>query len=110
MTGTIINMITVLIGGSLGMLFGARLPERVRQTVVAGLGLFTLVIGLQMAFKMEQPLAVLGALLVGGILGEFWQIEEKLSGIGGWLERRFASGTRPDDHFRRNPGRLERRL
>ena len=93
MTGTIINMITVLIGGSLGMLFGARLPERVRQTVVAGLGLFTLVIGLQMAFKMEQPLAVLGALLVGGILGEFWQIEEKLSGIGGWLERRFASGT-----------------
>ena len=96
MTGTIINMITVFIGGSLGMLFGARLPERVRQTVVAGLGLFTLVIGVQMAFKMVQPLAVLGALLVGGILGEFWQIEERLGRLGSWLEQRFVSDTRPE--------------
>lgn len=90
MTGTIINVITVLIGGSLGMLFGSRLPERIRQTVVAGLGLFTLAIGLQMALKMEQPLVVLGALLVGGILGEWWRIEAKLSSFGAWLERRFA--------------------
>ncbi len=94
MTGTIINMITVLIGGSLGMLFGARFPERIRQTVVAGLGLFTLAIGLQMALEMRQPLAVLGGLLIGGLLGEWWRIEEKLSGFGGWLEQRFANGTK----------------
>jgi uncharacterized membrane protein YqgA involved in biofilm formation len=94
LTGTIINMITVLIGGSLGILFGARLPERVRQTVVAGLGLFTLAIGLQMALEMQQPLAVLGGLLIGGILGEWWRIEEKLSNFGAWLEHRFAGGAR----------------
>ena len=41
MTGTLINIATVLVGGILGLLFGTRLPERVRQTVIAGLGLFT---------------------------------------------------------------------
>jgi len=88
-------MVTVLIGGTLGMIFGARLPDRVRQTVVAGLGLFTLAIGLQMALKMQQPLAVLGGLLIGGLLGEWWRIEDKLSRFGAWLENRFAGGARP---------------
>jgi uncharacterized membrane protein YqgA involved in biofilm formation len=44
MTGTIINIITVLIGGLLGLIWGAHLPERLRQTIVAGLGLFTAMI------------------------------------------------------------------
>jgi uncharacterized membrane protein YqgA involved in biofilm formation len=91
MTGTIINMITVLIGGTLGILFGTRLPERMRQTVVAGLGLFTAAIGLQMFLKTENPIIVLGGLLVGGILGEWWRIEDGLSNFGAMLERRFAS-------------------
>ncbi|MFZ5809038.1 MAG: DUF554 domain-containing protein [Chloroflexota bacterium] len=91
MTGTIINIITVLAGGLLGLLFGARLPERVRQTVVAGLGLFTLAIGLQMFFKTENSLIVLGGLLVGGLLGEWWKVEDGLQSLGGWLEKRFTS-------------------
>lgn len=95
MTGTIINIITVLIGGSLGMLFGSRLPERIRQTVVAGLGLFTLAIGMQMALEMQQPLVVLGGLLLGSILGEGWGIETRLSQLGAWLELRFAQGLGP---------------
>ena len=69
MTGTIINILTVLVGGILGLIFGARLPERVRQTVIAGLGLFTAAIGIQMFLKTENPIIVLGSLLVGGILG-----------------------------------------
>jgi uncharacterized membrane protein YqgA involved in biofilm formation len=47
MTGTIINVITVLIGGAAGMLLGGRIPERLRTTVVHGLGLFTLVLGVR---------------------------------------------------------------
>lgn len=91
MTGTILNMITVLIGGSLGLLVGARLPDRMRQTVVAGLGLFTAAIGVQMFFKTENAIIVLGSLLVGGLLGEWWKIEDGLRGLGGYLERRFTS-------------------
>ncbi len=93
LTGTLINVAAILVGGALGLLFGARFPERVRQTVIAGLGLFTAMIGVQMAVKMQQPLVVLGGLLIGGILGEWWRIEEGLRRMGSWLETRFAGGS-----------------
>ncbi|MEJ5223238.1 MAG: DUF554 family protein, partial [Anaerolineales bacterium] len=89
MTGTLLNIITVLIGGALGLLFGARLPERLKTTVVSGLGLFTAAMGIQMFLKTENPLIVLGALLVGALLGEWWKIEDGLERLGGWLESRF---------------------
>jgi len=90
MTGTIINIFTVLIGGTLGLLFGARLPERLKATVVAGLGLFTAAIGIQMFLKTENPLIVLGALLIGALLGEWWRIEDGLQNLGRILEERFT--------------------
>ncbi|MFO7623131.1 MAG: DUF554 domain-containing protein [Anaerolineales bacterium] len=90
MTGTIINIITVLVGGALGLRFGSRLPDRVRQTVVAGLGLFTAAIGLQMFFKTGNAIVVLISLLIGGLLGEWWRIEDGLRGLGELLERRFT--------------------
>jgi uncharacterized membrane protein YqgA involved in biofilm formation len=92
LTGTIINIITVLLGGALGLRFGSRLPERVRQTVVAGLGLFTAAIGLQMFFKTGNAIVVLISLLIGGLLGEWWRIEDGLRGLGDMLERRFTKG------------------
>lgn len=103
MTGTLINMITVLVGGILGILFGSRLPERVQRTILAGLGLFTAAIGIQMFLETDNPIVVLGSLLVGGLLGEWWRIEEGLSNLGGYLERRFTKGkseqmVTPDDN------------
>jgi hypothetical protein len=93
MTGTIINVITVLIGGTIGLLFGSRLPERIRDTVVAGLGLFTAVIGVSMFLDTQNPIIVLVSLLVGGILGEWWKIEARLQRFGAKLEERFAGGS-----------------
>jgi len=90
MTGTILNIVAVLIGGTLGMLFGARIPEQLKATVVAGMGLFTAAMGLQMFIKTENPLIVLGALLIGALLGEWWRIEDGLQALGGILEKRFA--------------------
>ncbi len=90
MTGTLINIVTVLIGGVLGLIFGARLPERLKATVIAGLGLFTAAIGLQMFLKTENPIIVLGAILVGALLGEWWQIETGLQKLGQELEKRFT--------------------
>lgn len=92
MTGTLLNIATVLVGGLAGLFFGARLPERIRQTVVAGLGLFTAAIGIQMFLKTENVIIVLGSLLVGGLLGEWWRIEDGLRNLGAFLERRFAGG------------------
>lgn len=96
MTGTLINIATVLAGGTLGLFFGARLPERIRQTVMMGLGLFTVALGLQMFFETSNPLIVLGSLLIGSILGEWWRIETRLRHLGEILEQRFSgSGSSP---------------
>ncbi len=86
MTGTIINIITIIIGSTLGLLFGARLPNRLKNTVTAGLGLFTLAIGISMFLESEEALIVLGGLLIGAILGEWWKIEEGLENMGSWIE------------------------
>ncbi len=90
MTGTIINILTILVGSTMGLAFGSRLPERVRDTVVAGLGLFTALIGVQMFLETQNAILVLGSILFGGLLGEWWRIEERLNKIGGQLEARFG--------------------
>lgn len=97
MTGTIINTITVLVGGTIGMTFGARLPERVRETVVAGLGIFTAAIGVLMFTDTTNPIVVLVSLLIGGLLGEWWRIEARLQNLGVMLERRFGGGAETAD-------------
>ncbi len=90
MTGTIINILAVIIGGAFGLFFGAHLPDRLKATVIASLGLFTAAIGIQMFLETENPLVVLGALLVGALLGEWWRIEDGLQHLGRVLEERFV--------------------
>jgi uncharacterized membrane protein YqgA involved in biofilm formation len=104
MIGTLLNVLTVLIGSTLGLLFGAKFPERVRQTVIAGLGLFTAAIGVQMFLETNNAIIVLGALLLGGVLGEWWQIEDRLSKLGGFLEAKFTRKTRTQDLASAPPG------
>lgn len=90
MTGTFLNIVTVLIGGSLGLIFGARIPDKLKETVIAGMGLFTAAMGIQMFLDTENPLIVLGALLIGTLLGEWWRIEDGLQNLGKYLEQRFS--------------------
>lgn len=90
MTGTLLNIATVLIGGVIGLLFGARIPDQLKSTVISGMGLFTAAMGLQMFLNTENPLIVLGALLIGTLLGEWWKIEEGLQNLGKFLEQRFS--------------------
>jgi uncharacterized membrane protein YqgA involved in biofilm formation len=89
MTGTLLNVITVLLGAAVGVLLGARFPERIRQTVMAGLGIMTLIVGVSMAIP-GNALVVLFSLLVGGILGEVLELDGKLNALGRVLEARFA--------------------
>lgn len=91
MIGTLINTLAILIGGTLGLRLGKLFPDRVQRTIMAALGLFTAAIGLQMFLKTENPIIVLCGLLAGCLIGEWWQIEEKLTGLGRWLEKRYAN-------------------
>jgi hypothetical protein len=56
------------------------------------MGLFTAVVGIQMFLKTENALIVLGALLIGALLGEWWRIEDGLEAFGRTLEKRFNNG------------------
>lgn len=94
MIGTFLNIGTVLLGGTLGLLLGARLPDRVGGTVVAGLGLFTAAYGLKLFMDTQNAIVVLASLLFGGVVGEWAQIEAGLARFGEWLQSRFAKNTR----------------
>lgn len=91
MTGTLLNVVTVLIGASIGVLLGSRFPERVRQTVMAALGIMTLIVGVSMAIT-GNALIVLFSLLIGGIVGELMDVDGKLNALGKWLEAKFSRG------------------
>src|SRR5512134_3442514 len=90
MTGTFLNIATVIVGGIIGLIFGARIPDKLKSTVIAGMGLFTAAMGFQMFMDTENPLIVLGALLIGSLLGEWMRIKDGLQNLGKVLEQRFA--------------------
>ena len=96
MTGTLINVATVLAGTALGVLVGSRFPEGLQQRVLAGLGLVTLVIGvdLALAWRDTDPLYVLGGVLLGGLVGEAIGIEAALGRLGDRIQRAVAGAGR----------------
>jgi len=90
MTGTLINAGAVIVGGTLGTLLGERLPPRIREIVIQGIGLVTLAVGMSMVLETNSFLVVLSSILVGGILGEWWQLERRLDNAADWLQARAA--------------------
>ncbi len=103
MTGTLLNIVTVLIGGTAGLVLGHRLSERTRQTLLSGVGLVTLVVGLQMALSTRSILVVLFSVLLGGLLGEWWRLEARLEALGDrlqrWLSREGTTSSRVTEGF-----------
>lgn len=107
-TGTVVNASTVLVGSGLGVLIGHRLPLRTRTVVTDALGLVTLLIAgtsamavaddsLSAAVGDSAPmLIVLGALLVGAIVGSLLRIEDRLEGFGDAIQRRLTRSTGAD--------------
>ena len=101
-SGTAVNVLTVLVGSSVGVLAGNRLPTRTRDLVTDVLGLVTLLIaGLSAVAVNDADLAadvgphaplliVLGSLVIGGIVGSLLRLEQRVEGLGGWLQRRLS--------------------
>lgn len=100
LTGTLLNVVTVLLGTTLGVLAGARIPPRMADTLTTGLGLFTALIGLSMGLRIftdpavlpGDDLALLGGLLGGAVIGELLGLHDRLEALGGWFQRRLARG------------------
>ncbi|MBD2230921.1 DUF554 domain-containing protein [Phormidium tenue] len=106
-SGTWINVATILLGTTLGLMLRSRLPKSMQQIITQAVGLMTLVMGVSMASNLSDidagPIdGIILALLVmamGGMLGEWWQIEKRLSVLGDWLKARVRGGGRFTEGF-----------
>ncbi len=100
--GTLLNVVTIVVGSGIGLLVGHRLPQRTRDVVTDALGLVTLLIASMSAAAVLDAdfaaavgdsatiLVVLGALLVGGIVGSLLRVEAGLESLGAGLQRRLS--------------------
>lgn len=96
-SGTWINAVTILLGTGLGIALQGRLPLNMQQIITQGLGLITLFVGFSMAGSVNQVnvgqidgvILALLAVVLGGLLGEWWRLEQRLEALGNWLKRRF---------------------
>ncbi|HZG59127.1 MAG TPA: DUF554 domain-containing protein [Anoxybacillus sp.] len=88
--GTVVNGACIAMGALLGKVFH-RIPEQVKTTVMSAIGLAVTLLGIQMGLKGEQFLIVIFSLVLGGVLGELWKIEDKLNKLGQWLERKLGA-------------------
>lgn len=89
MTGTWVNMGTVLVGGLAGWALGARVPSRVRDGAAIGVGLATVVLGLRLALGTGDVLVLMLSVILGGAIGAALRMGERLSEGTKRVERLF---------------------
>jgi uncharacterized protein len=87
-TGTLINVAAVILGGGLGLLFRSRLPERITHTFFQAIGLFTLFLGFSMSLKTDNPLLLVFSLILGALLGTILRLQERIENAGDYLQKR----------------------
>jgi len=97
MLGTLINVVAVIVGSSIGLLIGNRLTEKIRESVMTCLGLVTLTIALQNAFKTGNIVIPLLSLVFGAIIGELLDLDALLKRFGAWLQERAVGGQPAED-------------
>ncbi|MEO1622664.1 MAG: DUF554 family protein, partial [Cyanobacteria bacterium J06632_3] len=106
-SGTWINVFLVLIGTLSGLLLRNRLSANMQTIITQAVGLTTIFIGMSMASSLSQARAggiegvILGllALVLGGLLGEWWQLETRLVALGDWIKSRVQGGSRFTEGF-----------
>lgn len=92
MLGTIVNVLAIIVGGMLGILLRKGIPDNYKATVMQGLGLSVLIIGLTGAFKSENTLLMIFSIVFGGIIGEKLRIADRLENLGIWIENKIGKG------------------
>jgi len=97
MIATIVNCLTVTIGAVIGNLLRTRISDSMKRVVYVGAGLVALVLGLEMAFAEQRIVYMALALITGGLLGTWIDIEGAILRFGGFLKNRFARGESDKD-------------
>jgi len=94
--GMIFNVFTVVVGTAFGLLIGNRLSTKMQESVITGLGLTTLFLGVSNAGASGNIIIPVLALVFGTIIGELLDLDGTLTRFGGWLQARFAGGGNGD--------------
>ena len=97
MLGTIVNTVAVVIGAFIGMLLKKGLPEKMADTLMKGLGLCTLFLGISGSLKGENSMILIVSMVAGTVIGEAADLEDKVNRLGKWVEKKF-SGKKSGDH------------
>lgn len=92
MTGTLINVGTVLLGSTIGLLIRSRLPDRYVQIIFQVFGLFTIFLGVKMALETQNIMVMIFSLLIGTLLGEWWNLEKGMGKFAEWIKKKVKSG------------------
>ena len=89
--GSIVNALAIIGGSLIGCWLQSRFPERIRAIVFQGLGLCVLLIGIQMALKVEDSLVVIFAVLLGGVTGELLRLDTLFERLGNRFKKLIRS-------------------
>ena len=82
MLATFVNMLAVIAGSFLGLCLKRGIPNQAKDTIMQGMGLMTIVIGLKMALSSDQDIVIIVSLIIGGVLGEWAHLDQRLNHIG----------------------------
>jgi uncharacterized protein len=89
--GTLVNIVAIIGGCTIGHFAGQYISAQLRRTMMAGLGLAVLLIGIQLALQAEHIMIIICSLITGGTLGELVGIEKQLRRMADHLQEKFAS-------------------
>ena len=86
--GTLINLGSILLGSTLGLMLRSRLAERYVGILFQALGLFTIFLGVRLALQTREMLVLIMSLALGALLGEAGRLEQRVDRLGEWIKRR----------------------
>ncbi|NLP36946.1 MAG: DUF554 domain-containing protein [Firmicutes bacterium] len=89
--GSIVNAVTIIVGGLIGITIGGKLPERIKIIMLQGIALAVLIIGVQMGLQLQNLVVVIFCLIIGGVMGEIADLDGWLQKLGKYLEKRAAA-------------------
>jgi uncharacterized membrane protein YqgA involved in biofilm formation len=87
---TVVNCAAVIVGSLLGLLLHGKMNPSLKAIIYVGAGLASLIIGIKMSLSTTRMVFLAFALIGGGILGNWWNIEGGILKLGEVLRRTFA--------------------
>jgi len=92
MLGTIVNSIAIIAGAFVGILLNKGIKEQYTKTIMDGMGLSVVVIGIMGAIKMDNLILIIASIVAGSLIGEMLDLDKRLENLGNNMEKRFGKG------------------